>query len=458
MEDLLYKAISYGRELGLEFIDIRIDDYTINSITIRDSAVTSSSINVKGASIRVLSEGVIGFAATGIVNKDSLKRAIDSAYRQVKAFKGLTEKMGVYTVSSRHDVVKEKPIVDPRDVGFDVKISDLSELRDLISKLDSRIKATTINYADIAGRKYYISSEDRYIEQDMYYTWLYIWVSAREADILASARLETGTRQGYALFKKYGIEDIAKKIVGRVEKQFRAKTPRGGSFPVILAPEVVGVFTHEAFGHLAEADLTLSGSILRDKVGKKVASKLVTIVDDPLIPDAFGTFKYDDEGIEAYPVTIVEKGILKQLMTDRIYASITNSKPTGNARAQDYNVPPLIRMRTTYIKPGDMSIEELFEGIDFGYYVVSFRGGQANLDGTFQVGIQEAYEIVNGEIGDPVRNMSISGNTIETLHNVTGVAKDFEIGYGRCGKGQTVYVSDGGPHIRVEKLMVGGRA
>ena len=108
------------------------------------------------------------------------------------------------------------------------------------------------------------------------------------------------------------------------------------------------------------------------------------------------------------------------------------------------------------MKPGDHSVEELFEGIRYGYYLVSFRGGQANLDGTFQVGVQEAYEIVNGEVRDPVRNMSISGNTLDTLKEVDAVAKDFEIGYGRCGKGQTVFVSDGGPHVRVRKIVVGG--
>jgi len=113
-------------------------------------------------------------------------------------------------------------------------------------------------------------------------------------------------------------------------------------------------------------------------------------------------------------------------------------------------------MRNTYIEPRDYTFDELLEDIDFGYYLVSFRGGQANLDGTFQVGIQEAYEIVNGELGDPVRNVSISGNTLETLMRVDAVGKDFELHSGRCGKGQVAYVGDGGPSIRVRNLIVGG--
>ncbi len=457
MEDTLHKIIEYGLNKEVDFVDIRVEDYTLNSIELRDGIVhTASSDKTLGASVRVLYKGSLGFASTSKVDYENLKIAIDSALRFAKALVGSSRPVNIYKVSSRHDAVKYPIDLDPRDVDMGVKIGDLRELHKIITVMSSRIKTVTLRYMDMIGKTIYVSSEGRYIEQYTSYTWLYLWVTGREANVMASARHELGTRKGYVLYKKFPHEQIAKIIVNRIENQLKAKTPRGGMFPAILAPEVVGVFTHEAFGHLAEADLTMSGSVLRDKLGKKVASNLVTIMDDPTIPDSFGMFKYDDEGIEAIPVTIVENGVLKQLMTDRMYAGLIGMKPTGNARAEDYSVPPLIRMRTTYIKPGDMSKEELFEDIKFGYYIVGFRGGQANIDGTFQVGVQEAYEIVNGEIGDPVRNMSISGNTLDTLMLIDGVGKDFEIGYGRCGKGQMVFVSDGGPHVRVKKILIGG--
>ena len=457
MEDTLHKIIEYGLNKEADFVDIRVEDYILNSIELRDGIVhTASSDKTLGASVRVLYKGSLGFASTSKVDYENLKIAIGSALRFAKALVGSSRPVNIYKVSSRHDVVKYPINLDPRDVDMSVKIDDLRELHKIITAMSSRIKTVTLRYMDMIGKTIYASNEGRYIEQYTSYTWLYLWVTGREANVMASARHELGTRKGYVLYKKFPHEQIAKIIVNRIENQLKAKTPRGGMFPVVLAPEVVGVFTHEAFGHLAEADLTMSGSVLRDKLGKKVASNLVTIMDDPTIPDSFGMFKYDDEGIEATPVTIVENGVLKQLMTDRMYAGLIGMKPTGNARAEDYSVPPLIRMRTTYIKPGDMSKEELFEDIKFGYYIVGFRGGQANIDGTFQVGVQEAYEIVNGEIGDPVRNMSISGNTLDTLMLIDGVGKDFEIGYGRCGKGQMVFVSDGGPHVRVKKILIGG--
>ena len=145
-------------------------------------------------------------------------------------------------------------------------------------------------------------------------------------------------------------------------------------------------------------------------------------------------------------------------MHNRETAEKFNAEPTGNARAEDFRVEPIIRMRCTYMAPRDQTFEEFIEDVKSGYYFKSFRGGQANLDGTFQVGIQEGYEIDKGEIGAPVRNASISGNTLETLHKVDAVGKDFVLDPGRCGKGQTAFICDGGPHIRVREVVVGGSA
>jgi TldD protein len=221
---------------------------------------------------------------------------------------------------------------------------------------------------------------------------------------------------------------------------------------------VVGVFVHEAFGHLAEADLALAGGLLTNNMGKKIASEIVTFYDDGTIDGAFGSFKYDDEGVPAKKTLLIRDGVVSGLMHNRETAHKFNVEPSGNARAEDFRVEPIIRMRNTYMAPRDHSFEELFEGVKQGYFFKSFRGGQANLDGTFQVGIQEAYEIVNGKIGEPVRDASISGNTLETLLKVNAVGKDFELSAGRCGKGQTAFIGDGGPHIRVSEVTVGGSA
>jgi len=253
-------------------------------------------------------------------------------------------------------------------------------------------------------------------------------------------------------------ETVGTMIAKRIVDQLKAKAPKGGTFPAVIGTNVVGVFIHEAFGHLAEADLTLSGSVLSDKLGKKIASEVVTVYDDGTVDGAFGSFKYDDEGTPTQKTLLIRNGEVTGLMHNRETACKFNAKPTGNARAEDFRFEPIIRMRNTYLAPGDSTLEELLEDIKFGYYLKSFRGGQANLDGTFQVGIQEAYEIVEGRLGSPVRNASISGNTLETLHKVDAVGRDFKLWPGRCGKDQIAFICDGGPHVRVREVIIGGGA
>ena len=444
---------------GASFIDFRIEERELTSFSLIDGYVRNV---VKGAelglAVRVLYKGFWGFSSISTLhNKEVIRNAVESAFKAAKSLASTGEGTSdVYLLEAKRDDVKAIVKVDPRDIDFNTKVNDSIKLHKLIMNSGLPIKSITIKYLDVIGRKIYVSSEGRDLSQEFLIIWSYLQVTAREGTIVASIRDELGSTDGYTLWDRFPQEEIAKRVVNRVKSQLRAKTPRGGNYPAVLAPEVVGVFVHEAFGHLGEADLTMSGSAIKDKVGSQVASKLVTIVDDPTLPQGFGTFKYDDEGVEARPVYLIKKGVIEELMVNREYAKMLDIVPTGNARAESYRVPPLIRMRNTVMLQGDYNIEELFEDIKYGYYLVSFRGGQANLDGTFQIGIQEAYEIVNGEVREPVRNMSVSGNTLETLMLVDAVSKDFQISYGRCGKGQTAFVSDGGPHIRVKRLTIGG--
>ncbi len=460
LRDLMLRMSDYVLQKGAEFADFRLEVTTGSSFSVLDGVVKDvTSGDVAGLAIRVLYRGRWGFSTTNDLSPEGIKRATESALSAAKASAqaAIGEGSKVCLLKPLRDDVKAEIKVDPRSISLTDKVKDALELHKLVDS-EEFVKSVTIHYADGVGTTVYVSSDGRDILQESVITWLYVWVVGSEAGTSASVRDELGSTDGYTIWERWGKDEVASKLVGRLKSQLRAKTPKGGNYPAVLAPEVVGVFVHEAFGHLSEADLTLSGSAIKDKLGSKIASEYVTIVDDPTIPGGFGTFKYDDEGVSTRPTYLIENGVIKELMVNREYAAKLGVEPTGNARAESYKVPPIIRMRNTVMKPRDYSFEELIEDIKFGYYLVSFRGGQANLDGTFQVGIQEAYEIINGEVGEPVRNMSISGNTLETLALVDAVGKDFEITYGRCGKGQSAFVSDGGPHIRVKYITIGGEA
>jgi TldD protein len=356
------------------------------------------------------------------------------------------------------DRVRVKSKKNPSAISMEDKINTALKINKTILGYDKRIKSCTVDYLDLTGTNHFVNSEGTRIEQDKLYVWARITATAASKGVYTFSREEIGSTAGYEVFDAEPPEVIGEKVAKRAVEQLDARPPKGGKSPVVLGPNVVGVFVHEAFGHLAEADLALSGGVLANSLGKKIASDVVTFYDDGTIDGAFGSFRYDDEGVPTQKAQLVKDGVVTGLMHNRETAQKFNAEPTGNARAENFRVEPIIRMRNTFMAPRDHSLEELVEGIRSGYYFKSFRGGQANLDGTFQVGIQEAYEIVNGEIGEPVRNASMSGNTLETLFKVDAVGKDFELWPGRCGKGQTAFICDGGPHIRVKEVIVGGSA
>lgn len=461
MKDVLIKVVdAAAQKFGAEYVEIRAQRLFKTMLTLKEDRVEAAKQGIEnGAALRVLMNGAWGFASVGTLDTETLTNAVSDACKMAKAASSrLKTPIKLIETKAVEDKVLVKTRKDPAKIPIEDKINTTLTMSNTILGYDSRVKSCTIDYLDLTGTSYFINNEGTYIAQDKLYVWSRILATATEADIFTFSREEIGSTAGYEIFDVETPEIVGERVAKRAVEQLKAKPPKGGTFPVVLGPNVVGVFVHEAFGHLAEADLTLSGSVLSDKLGKKIASDVVTFYDDGIIEGAFGSFKYDDEGVPAQKTILVKDGVVVGLMHNRETAHKFNTKPTGNARAEDFRFQPIIRMRNTFMEPKDHSFEELVEDIEFGYYLKSFRGGQANLDGTFQVGVQEAYEIVNGEVGEPVRNASISGNTLETLLKVDAVGKDFELWPGRCGKGQTAFICDGGPHIRVKEVLVGGSA
>jgi len=461
LKDILIKVVDgASQKFGAEYVEARAQKLSKTMLTLKEGRVEAAKQGIEnGAALRVLVNGAWGFASVGTLNLETLNEAISDACKMAKAasqrLKAPIKLVGTEAIESK---VTAKTRKDPSKIPIEDKIKTTSDVNSTILGYGNHVKSCTIDYLDLTGTSYFANSGGTYIEEDKLYVWSRITATAAEAGVFTFSREEIGSTAGYEIFDFETPEVVGVRVAKRAVEQLKAKSPKGGTSPAVLGPNVVGVFVHEAFGHLAEADLTLSGSVLLNKLGKKIASDLVTFYDDGTIEGSFGSFKYDDEGVPAQKTLLVKDGVVVGLLHNRETAHKLNAKPTGNARAEDFRVEPIIRMRNTFMQPKDCKFEELLEDVKTGYYLKSFRGGQANLDGTFQVGVQEAYEIVNGELGEPVRNASISGNTLETLLKVDAVGKDFELWPGRCGKGQTAFICDGGPHVRVKEVLVGGSA
>jgi len=461
LQQVLLKIIEAATQKhGAYYAEARAQKLHKTMFTLKEERVEAAKQGIEnGVALRVLVNGAWGFASVGSFEDDILLTAVSNACIMAKtASQRLKNPIKLVAAKTVTDHVEVKSKKNPADIAMEDKIKDIFQINKTIQQYDKRIKSCTVDYLDLTGSSFFVNSEGTNIQQDKMFVWSRITASVESYGVFTFSREEVGSTLGYEVFDAQPPQEIGEAVAKRAVAQLSAKSLKGGKAPVVLGPNVVGVFVHEAFGHLAEADLALSGGILFNAMGKKIGSDLVTFYDDGTIPGAFGSFKYDDEGVPTQKTLLIKDGVVAGLMHNRETAYKFNIQPTGNARAEDFRVEPIIRMRNTYMAPRDHKFEELLEGVKSGYFFKSFRGGQANIDGTFQVGIQEGYEIVNGEIGASVRDASISGNTLETLLKVDAVGKDFAINSGRCGKGQIAFIGDGGPHIRLSEVVVGGSA
>lgn len=457
MFELLEKGVHTGESHGAEYVEVRGEDVTLTVIGYSDGRVDNcTTLMQHGVACRVLYNGSWGFACGKAENVEFLVEKACSLART--ASRNRKERITLKEIKITQDETKKQVKISPQDVSFEEKVSRLHTLCTLIQTYDERMKAVSLKYTDSHGFKYLLTNEGTEIAQEVGHVFNQCWVTGKKNGILTAARDRIGsTQKGYEYFETESEESISERIGNRVIQQLEGNPAKNGSFPCVLGPRVMGVLAHEALGHLAEADLTLNSSF-KGKLGTRIASDAVTMVDAPL-ENGYGTARYDDEGVLMQKVDIIKEGILSGLLTNREYAHRTGLPASGSARAESFLFPPLIRMRTTYFEKGDHEREELFEGIDFGYYCVDYRGGQAQLNSSFQIGVQEAFEIKNGEIGVPVKDLAISGVATETLFSIEAIGSDLEFAASYCGKGQSAPVSMGGPHAHVKKggILFGGR-
>ncbi|UCE11562.1 MAG: TldD/PmbA family protein [Candidatus Thorarchaeota archaeon] len=450
MFDELEKAVETGRNLGAEYVELRGESGFIEYIQMEDRNVNALTQRLeRGIAIRVLVDGAWGFVSTGDLS--AIDFGVESAFKMAKAA-AKTRKDPIALAEVKAFEKKETLDIerDPRHVPIEEKIKYMDDMTTHIRDFDDRITAVTVKVRTASGHKYLVTSEGTRIQSQSTLVWAYPWVSGKEGTKLSAARYEeASTHQGWEYLEQVATpEYVGLNAAEKVKLQLEGTPAKGGSFPCVLGPRVIGVLAHEALGHLAEADLTINSSF-NGKVGEVVGAEGVNMTDDGRMPGMLGTSGFDDEGVPSSRVEIIKDSVLKELMTNREYAAKIGQRPTGNARAESYLFPPIIRMRNTMFEPGDFSPDELFEGIKFGYYCADFRGGQAQMNASFQVGIQEAYEIVDGQLGQPVTDLSISGIATDSLFKIEGVAKEeFPWEAGRCGKGQEAFVSSGGPRIR----------
>jgi len=438
----LEKVIS----LKADYIDVRVISVDSLSVTAKDSKIEEvESCQDFGFGVRVLYNDNWGYAAGN--NITDLLNVARYAIKLAKT-SGIKKKEKITLAES-------KTIKD--NVKIKSKIPDISEVVEFVldcekEAKESRIVSTASHVVNSEIKKIFVNSEGTEIKQEYFRSFLGVSATAKKGSIL-----QESSERSTSFSWNHNLE-TARIARDRAIRLLTSRKSPSGKLPIIMDPELVGVFLHEALGHMAEADLVLEKqSILKDKINQRIASQIVTIVDDGTA-EGYGKIFYDDEGVKAQKTIIVENGVLKSFMHSKQTASFLNSKPTGNSRAQSYDAPSVVRMTNTYIENGKSSFDELIEDIKYGIYLIGSNGGQASpARGIFQFASKEGFLIENGKIKNSIRNAGISGNTLEVLMSISRIGNDFKIkSPGHCGKkGQSVPVDGGGPHILTEALVGG---
>ena len=360
MIDLLTKINNIAtQKFGAQYAEARAQKLYKTMLTLKEERVEAAKQGIEnGVALRVLLNGAWGFASVGSFDAEILESTVSDACRMAKmASSRLKTPIKLAKTKVITDHVESKPKKNPAHIQMEDKIKTVSAVNKAILSFDARVKSCGVDYLDLTGTSHFVNSEGANIEQDKMYVWARITASALNEGVFTFSREEIGSTAGYEVFDEQPPEDLGQKVAKRAVEQLKAKSLKGGTFPVVLGPNVVGVFVHEAFGHLAEADLALSGGVLADNMGKKIGSDLVTFYDDGTIEGSFGAFKYDDEGVQTQKTLLIKDGVVAGLMHNRETAQKLNAEPTGNARAEDFRVEPIIRMRCTYMEPRDQSLK-----------------------------------------------------------------------------------------------------
>lgn len=457
MKDTL-KSVLSGKKA--DYIEIRVEESKTDVIEFQGPELERAGGSIKfGGSARAFVKGGVGFVSFNRLL--DLEEKIDLAIKQAELIGSRTsESTSLSPVSVITDKVTIETVEDPVKLPLDAKINHFKNYNDIILNYGEPVSSSRINYFDKYTKLYYANSEGSYIEQEKLDLGGNITAVATKNGNTQLSRVGFGSSKDFG--ESRNLENRIRTSCQRAVDMLDAPPIKGGEYTVVLDPTLAGIFVHEAFGHLSESDFVFENPELQKimKLGTQFGPKDLNIYDTGDVEGSRGFLKYDDEGVKTEKTDLIKEGQLVGRLHTRETASKMDENPTGSARAINYNHPPICRMRTTCIAPGNASFEDMIKDIKEGVYAVDAYGGQTNGEMfTFKAG--EAYMIRNGEIAEMVRDVNLTGNVFTTLGNIKAIGNDFMIkdSGGGCGKGGQgpLPTSQGAPSIKIQKVVIGGK-
>ena len=444
---------------GVDFADIYLQSTTNESWVLDDGIVKGGSFDLdRGVGLRAISGEKTGYAYSDDVSLQALSDAANAARSIIRQGQSLTVPAWQSTAPK-----PLYPSINPLSSFSEAdKVALLEKIDQLARSEDARVTQVMASLAGSFETVLIMNSDGRVVPDIRPLVRLNVQVVVEEGGRREQGYAGGGIRGDYSFFThedKYHY--YVKKAVAEALIMLDAIPAPAGSMPVVLGPGWPGVLLHEAIGHGLEGDFNRKGtSAFTGMIGERVASPLCTIVDDGTLQGLRGSLTVDDEGTESHYTTLIEGGILKGYMLDKMNAALMNTASTGNGRRESYEHAPLPRMTNTYMLPGKDEPEDIIRSVKKGIYAVNFGGGQVDISsGKFVFSASEAYLIEEGKVTAPIKGATLIGCGPEVLGKVSMVGHDLSLddGVGICGKdGQTVPVGVGQPTLKVDEMTVGG--
>lgn len=457
-EAVIQEVMAESLSMGGDYCDIFFQHSIDNTIGLEDEQVNRAYTEVeRGVGIRVLKGDQTGYSFTEDISPKAMKQAAKTAAVIAGSHKQVSPQ-----ALKLHKIPNYYSIDTPwEQVGIDDKIPCLRKINDKVFERDSRIIKSDIWFFDETRMILIATSEGRIVYDYQPMAMISVSCTAEQNGRRESNGFSLSGRRGIEFFTPSNLDRLASEAVIRTLRLFEAVKPEAGEMPVALAAGSSGILLHEAIGHGMEADFNRKKvSIFSDKIDSPVAESFVTIVDSGTHPHIRGSINVDDEANDTEKTLLVEDGVLKSYLHDRISARYYGVKPTGNGRRESYRHAVQPRMRNTYMENGPHTPEEIISSVKKGLYAETFSNGEVHIGaGDFTFYVKSGALIEDGQITRPVKDVNIIGNGPEALRNIRMVGNDMKMAEGgwTCGKdGQGVPVSQGLPTVLVSEMTVGG--
>ena len=465
MEELAQQICDLAKRRGAAFADVRIMHRRSESVLVQDGRADKlSAYTDRGIGVRVLVGRCWGFASADSLLKHRAVRCLSDALSLAKASQDFVSDPAMIAPVARSARGEDRRTAEIPSAAMPVheKIARLLEYeRAGRAAGGSAIVNSIVSYSDGEREEVLANTAGALVKTSVGRAVLTCVMVASDGKLLQRGMEHRGIVGGAELLRRTSAEELGARATQKALALLKARPAPAGRFTVVFHPSITGLLVHEALGHNAEADAVWAGqSLLEGRLGEMLAAPNVSIYDDSTLPGEFGSYAYDSEGTPSRRRAIIENGRLVGFLHSLETAAKFGAEPTGSARADSYESRPIVRMSNTFMARGTVPFEDMIRGIDRGIYLMDGHWGYVFVQkGQFICHAGQARMIEKGELGEPLRDVSVSSMTFDTLKNIDAIGDDFEMKMpGMCGKeGQAAPTDAGGPHVRVADVVVGGQ-